>query len=100
MGSLPPCGEGLGKGVPQAPNPGLTPLPGPPPHPPSPEGGLRRTRGGGEWRERAANHGEIATTKHHAAFDAAANDAKPLPSAASRFSSGAGSSEGSFVSLA
>src|SRR5262249_38827176 len=38
---------------------------------------------------------------HHAAFDfSAASEANVLPSAARRFSSGAGSSEGSLVSLA
>jgi hypothetical protein len=44
---------------------------------------------------------ERAKPHYYAAFDfSAASDANVLPSAASRFSSGAGSSEGSFVSLA
>jgi hypothetical protein len=81
--SPPPCGEGPGVGVPRALSSCLTPLPDPPPQ------GRREKR----LRFRRANH-------HHAAFAVAASDAKVLPSAASRLSSGAGSSEGSLVSVA
>ncbi len=42
----------------------------------------------------------VQATCHQAAFAVCASDAKVLPSAASRFSSGAGSSEGSLVCLA
>ena len=46
--------RGRGWGEPQVQRPQLTPLPGPPPHPPSPEGGLRRTRGGREQKAPAS----------------------------------------------
>jgi hypothetical protein len=42
--------------------------------------------------------GNVAT--HHAAFAFSPSEAKVLPSAASRLSKGAGSSDGSLVSLA
>ncbi len=91
MGSPPPCGVetskarsyGLGVGVHTGGADAAT-LPDPPP------------QGGREKRERP--HGG---NRHQAAFDADdVNDANVLPSAASRFNSGAGSSEGSLVSLA
>src|SRR5258708_35338257 len=46
------------------------------------------------------NDAHRGASRHHAAFEAAASDANVLPSAASFFSSGAGSRLGSLVSLA
>ncbi|MGY4316424.1 hypothetical protein ACVWW1_005751 [Bradyrhizobium sp. JR3.5] len=83
VGSPPPCGEGLGKGVHAGNADAATPLPNP-----LPQG------------EREPEHRASSAKKDHAAFDAAASEAKVLPSSASFFSSGAGSSEGSLVSLA
>ena len=79
-GSPPPW---LGKGGHSGSADAATPLPDPPP------------QGGREWRERA-----YVDNFHQAAFELAASDAKVLSSAARRFNSGAGSSEGSLVSLA
>src|SRR5262249_20266614 len=50
-----------GGGVTRTPIAG-TPLPNPPPHPPSPEGGLRRTRAG---RERRSKWPRIMTSPRH-----------------------------------
>src|ERR1700760_1261311 len=71
-----------------------------PPHPPRIwrcEATSLRARG--EVRMRTSR-GIWQTDRHAAAFDACASDANVLPSAARRFSSGAGSRLGSLVSLA
>src|SRR5262249_58033728 len=47
----PLAGEGRGGGSQERAARVVTPTPDPSPHPPSPEGGLRRTRGGGERRD-------------------------------------------------
>jgi ATP-dependent helicase HrpB len=58
----PPAGEGRGGGSPGNASIVATPTPDPSPHPPSPEGGLRRTGGGGEKKRAALPADDLPST--------------------------------------